>query len=137
MRKLIVICSFFVLCVGILHYLSKDGEKSRGYYNEQISFEQLKEDLKREEERVVYFYKDDCQYCKRLTPTVVPLAKEGAIALNVLNAGKYIEAWDEFNLEGVPAIIHFREGKEVSRIVGVEEKDVYKNWFLEIKKEHS
>ncbi|MGR6002151.1 thioredoxin family protein [Bacillus cereus] len=100
----------------------KDGEKSRGYYNEQISFEQLKEDLKREEERVVYFYKDDCQYCKRLTPTVVPLAKEGAIALNVLNAGKYIEAWDEFNLEGVPAIIHFREGKEVSRIVGVEEK---------------
>ena len=40
----------------------------------------------------------------------------------MLNAGKYIEAWDEFNLEGVPAIIHFREGKEVSRIVGVEEK---------------
>ena len=64
----------------------------------------------------------------------MPLAKEGAIALNVLNAGKYIEAWDEFNLEGVPAIIHFREGKEVSRIVGVEEKDVYKNWFLEIKR---
>ena len=46
----------------------------------------------------------------------MPLAKEGAIALNVLNAGKYIEAWDEFNLEGVPAIIHFREGKKFQEL---------------------
>ncbi|PEJ53567.1 hypothetical protein CN676_09715 [Bacillus wiedmannii] len=134
MKKMIVICSFFVLCVGALYFLSKNDKKSGGNYNEQISFEQLKEDLKKEEERVVYFYKDDCQYCKKLTPIIMPLAKENAIALNVLNAGKYIEVWDEFNLEGVPAIIHFREGEEVSRIVGLEEKDVYKNWFLEIKK---
>ncbi|MGW6189295.1 thioredoxin family protein [Bacillus cereus] len=134
MKNFIAICSFFVLCLGTLYTLSKEDKNEGGYYNEQISFEQLKKDLKKEKERVVYFYKDDCQYCEKITPTIVPLAKEDDISLSVLNAGKHIEVWDEFNLEGVPTIIHFRDGKEVSRIVGLEEKDVYKNWFLETKK---
>ena len=36
------------------------------------------------------------------------------------------------NIESTPTIVQFKDGKEVARIVGLQEEDVYRNGLLTI-----
>lgn len=42
--------------------------------------------------------------------------------------------WDEYKIKGTPTIIHFKDGKEVSRISGEQPKDKLKEWLEQTKK---
>ncbi len=41
---------------------------------------------------------------------------------------------DKYNIQGTPTIIHFKDGKEVSRISGEQSKEKFKEWFEQTEK---
>ena len=98
----------------------------------KISLSDLQKNLK-EKEETVYFYQTSCVHCQKLSPVVVPMAKDLNVDMKVMDIEKLDAPWDEYKIQGTPTIIHFKDGKEVSRISGEQPKDKLKEWLEQTK----
>lgn len=88
---------------------------------------------------LVDFFATWCPPCRFVAPIVEDLAKEldGKVAFAKLNIDNSPEIMMEYQVEGVPTLAIFRDGKEVDRLVGVphgDAKSLIKKW-LETKAE--
>ena len=63
----------------------------------------------------------------KVSPIVVPLAKDLNVDMKVIDIENLNEPWDKYDIKGTPTIIHFKDGKEVSRISGEQSKKSLKN----------
>ena len=72
-----------------------------------------------------------CAPCRSLAPNLEKLAVLSAEALKVakLDVERYPEAMANFNVRGIPTLLLFKEGKEVSREVGVKTLDQLTKWM--------
>ncbi|MEB4816887.1 thioredoxin family protein [Bacillus thuringiensis] len=104
------------------------------YYTNKISLSDLQKNLKEKKEETVYFYQTSCVHCQKLSPVVVPMAKDLNVDMKVMDIEKLDAPWDEYKIQGTPTIIHFKDGKEVSRISGEQPKDKLKEWLEQTKK---
>ncbi|PFK18404.1 thioredoxin family protein [Bacillus cereus] len=104
------------------------------YYKNKISLSDLQKNLKEKKEETVYFYQTSCVHCQKLSPVVVPMAKDLNVDMKVMDIEKLDAPWDEYKIQGTPTIIHFKDGKEVSRISGEQPKDKLKEWLEQTKK---
>ncbi|TBX53369.1 thioredoxin [Bacillus mycoides] len=104
------------------------------YYTNKISLSDLQKNLKEKKEETVYFYQTSCVHCQKLSPIVVPMAKDLNVDMKVMDIEKLDAPWDEYKIKGTPTIIHFKDGKEVSRISGEQSKDKLKEWLEQTKK---
>ncbi|MGH1288319.1 thioredoxin family protein [Bacillus toyonensis] len=104
------------------------------YYTNKISLSDLQKNLKEKKEETVYFYQTSCVHCQKLSPIVVPMAKDLNVDMKVMDIEKLDAPWDEYQIKGTPTIIHFKDGKEVSRISGEQSKDKLKEWLEQTKK---
>ncbi|PFJ17982.1 thiol reductase thioredoxin [Bacillus cereus] len=104
------------------------------YYTNKISLSDLKKNLEEKKEQTVYFYQTSCVHCQKLSPIVVPMAKDLNVDMKVMDIEKLDAPWDEYKITGTPTIIHFKDGKEVSRISGEPPKDKLKEWLKQTKK---
>lgn len=100
-------------------------------YQNIILPDELNAKLDDNEDVTVYFFSPTCSYCNKTTPIVSPLAEEMDIDLVQLNVLEFEEAWDDYNLEATPVIIHYENGKEKDRITGYGEKEAFENFFKE------
>lgn len=98
-------------------------------YQNLILPDELAEDLKNKEDKTVYFYSPECVHCQRTTPIVAPLAEEMGIDLVQYNLLEFEQGWDDYHIDSTPTIIYFKNGVEYKRIVGYNEKEVFKKWF--------
>ncbi|RKQ15644.1 thioredoxin family protein [Ureibacillus endophyticus] len=67
---------------------------------------------------VAYMFSPECPHCKKMTPSLMPIADEFGVQIDQLNILEYEQGWDDYNVEATPTLIYFNEGKEVNRIVG-------------------
>ncbi|MFP3414770.1 thioredoxin family protein [Bacillus sp. SIMBA_074] len=104
------------------------------YYTNKISLSDLQKNLKEKKEQTVYFYQTSCVHCQKLSPIVVPMAKDLNVDMKVMDIEKLDAPWDEYKIKGTPTIIHFKDGKEVSRISGEQPEDKLKEWLEQTKK---
>ncbi|KAB2454177.1 thioredoxin family protein [Bacillus sp. CH126_4D] len=104
------------------------------YYTNKISLADLQKNLKEKKEETVYFYQTSCVHCQKLSPVLVPMAKDLNVDMKVMDIEKIDAPWDEYKIKGTPTIIHFKDGKEVSRISGEQPKDKLKEWLEQTKK---
>ena len=104
------------------------------YYTNKISLSDLQKNLKEKKEETVYFYQTSCVHCQKLSPVLVPMAKDLNVDMKVMDIEKLDAPWDEYKIQGTPTIIHFKDGKEVSRISGEQPKDKLKEWLEQTKK---
>lgn len=103
-------------------------------YNNQINLKDLRDSITQGENIVVYFYSQQCGHCLTATPILVPIAESMKLDLKKINLLKYEDGWDEFKVEGTPTIIHYMDGKEISRIMGAGTEEDYKVFFSSIVK---
>jgi len=79
---------------------------------------------------LVDFYADWCGPCKMLGPVLDDLSKdsdfEGKLKFAKLNTELYSELTSSNDVQGIPCLIFFQNGKEVNRIVGFAPKPVLK-----------
>ncbi|MCU9612561.1 thioredoxin family protein [Caldibacillus lycopersici] len=113
-----------------LHASTIDQLKDKNYAN-IILPDDLKQELENGETETVYFFSPECPHCQKTTPIVAPLAKDLGIDLKMYNVLEFEEGWDDYAIKGTPTIIHFEDGKEVARIDGYREKEVFQQWFEE------
>ncbi|MGE7885622.1 thioredoxin family protein [Bacillus sp. NPDC094077] len=130
---IIAIVSIFALIIILTNKETKNekttGTEQLNYYKKQITPEQLQEDLSSHKEKIVYFYKTTCPHCLRISPIVVPMAKNMGINMQVLNLEEYKQGWDMFQIKGTPTIISYKDGKEVDRILGEQSLQTFQKWF--------
>lgn len=100
-------------------------------YTKEIDITTLETLLSAEENVFILFEKDDCQYCAEVKQTIKPLLKENVINLKSIDAEKFKEVKDLYNLTVVPTIIYFKNGKEVDRIEGAKQLDYYEYEFAD------
>ena len=75
---------------------------------------------------VVDFWAPWCGPCLQLGPTIEEIAAEfegraKVVKVNVDNAQRISQ---EYNITGIPAILYFKNGEEVDRVVGLESRKV-------------
>lgn len=134
MKKILIFGGIIIVIFIALFFLTKENNSDEdNLYQNQISVSDLKRTLKNKENVMVYFYQTDCIHCKRVSPVVIPMAKEMGIDLKVLNLQESPSGWDEFYIQGTPSIVVYDKGKELKRIEGEYSEEQFKEWFRENK----
>ncbi|CAG9613216.1 hypothetical protein BACCIP111899_02411 [Bacillus rhizoplanae] len=132
MKKMFLFGGIVVVLLIAIFAVTKVEQKQENktdYYTNKISLEDLQKNVKEKKDQTIYFYQTNCVHCQKVSPIIVPMAKDMNIDMKVIDLEKYPTGWDEFKITGTPTIIHFKEGKEVSRIEGEQPKDKFKEWF--------
>lgn len=73
------------------------------------------------------FYSDSCGPCRRLAPTIETLADSytnSAVVCKV-SLDSASELAHKYGIRSIPAVLFFKDGKEVKRIVGLRKQAVY------------
>lgn len=74
-----------------------------------------------------------CGPCKQLTPKVEELSQEMTnISFGKVDIEILASVAEEFNIEGVPTLVLFKDGKEVDRQVGAIGKTALKTWLTKL-----
>ncbi|MBY0123142.1 co-chaperone YbbN [Bacillus sp. S/N-304-OC-R1] len=100
-------------------------------YQNLILPEELKKKLDNKEDVTVYFYSPTCPHCQRTTPVVAPLATKMKVDLVQFNLLEFDKGWDQYLITETPTIVQYKAGKEVNRITGYQDKEVFEQWFKE------
>jgi thiol-disulfide isomerase/thioredoxin len=108
-----------VVTVGVLSQQYDAAETaSVDLYQNAITPEELQKKIDSKEEVYAYFYQPNCEHCKVVSPFLIPMAKEMNKPLFPVNIYNRRSAWEKYNISGTPTLIHFKDGKEVGKIVG-------------------
>lgn len=85
----------------------------------ELTTETLKEAMNSKQLVIVEFWAPWCKPCTILSPKLELLSnKHKDIGFAKLNVDEYEDAAENLNIRGIPTTIAFKEGKEVSRVVG-------------------
>ncbi|WP_053365381.1 thioredoxin family protein [Bacillus sp. FJAT-27245] len=98
-------------------------------YQNIVTLENLEKKLANHGDLTVYFYSPTCPHCQKVTPILMPLAKEMDVDILQLNVLEYDSAWDVYKIDGTPTLIHFENGVETARIVGERNKEQLQEWL--------
>ena len=73
---------------------------------------------------LVDFYADWCGPCKMVAPIIEEIANERSdISVGKINVDESVGIAMEYNVVSIPTMIIFKDGKEVSRLVGYSPKE--------------
>ena len=139
MKKMLIFGGIIIVLFAAIFAVTQMEKKNastdeKGYYSNKISLEDLNKNIEDKKEQTIYFYQTSCVHGQKVSPIVVPLAKDLNVDMKVIDIENLNEPWDKYNIQGTPTIIHFKDGKEVSRISGEQSKDKFKEWFEQTKK---
>lgn len=100
-------------------------------YQNIILPDELKTKLEAKEDVTVYFFSPTCSYCRQTTPILMPLAKDLEATVVQYNLLEFEKGWDDYHIESTPTLVQYKEGKEVNRITGYQEKETFSQWLKE------
>lgn len=100
-------------------------------YQNQVTPDALASKLENKEDVTIYFYSPTCSYCIKTTPVLMPVAEDLDVDVEKLNLLEFPEEWDVYDIEGTPTVIHYRNGKEFSRISGQRPEAEFESFFKE------
>ncbi|MGR3763360.1 thioredoxin family protein [Rossellomorea sp. NS-SX7] len=100
-------------------------------YQNVILPEELEKKLADKEDVTVYFYSSTCPHCKETTPILAPLAEEMGVDMVQYNVLEFEQGWTDYQIEATPTLVHFKDGKEVDRVVGSQPEEEFRSFFEE------
>jgi thioredoxin 1 len=131
-----VIVAIFVLIIVLNNQSNKEKLKDNPYgttnleqstidllgnehYSNIILPDDLYEKVTSGESVTAYFFHPECQYCQQMTPILMPIAEEKGIHVYQYNMLEFPTESQPYGITSWPALIHYEDGKEVSRSVGL------------------
>ena len=93
------------------------------------------DDLTKEKDLVVVqFFANWCNPCKMLSPVVDALAADNPeISFNKIDVDNYGELAKGLGVRGIPTLVLFKEGNEISRQSGFQPKQAIQTWINSFK----
>jgi thioredoxin len=69
---------------------------------------------------LVDFWAEWCRPCRMVTPVLAGLSEEwaGRIVVRKIDVDQFDGIWDRFNFRGIPAMLMFKDGREIHRVIG-------------------
>jgi thioredoxin len=69
---------------------------------------------------LVDFWAEWCGPCRQVTPVLAALSKEwaGRIVVRKIDVDQFDGIWERFNFKGIPAMLLFKDGEEIHRVIG-------------------
>lgn len=153
MKKLLIIggaiASVFILLI-VLTNMSNDKKLADNPYGtndlKQETIDQLDDenyqniilpdDLQKKidsgEPVTAYFFSPICVHCKAMTPVLMPVVEDMGVDLVQYNIYEFEQGWEDYMIEATPTMIHFEDGKEVSRMVGNYPEENIREFFNEV-----
>lgn len=140
MKKLLiiggVIVAIFALIIVLNNQANKEKLKDNPYgtknlkqptidllgnenYSNIVLPDELYEKVTSGESVTAYFFSPECPYCMEMTPILMPIAKEKGIHVYQYNMLEFPNESQPYGITSWPTLIHYEDGKEVSRSVGL------------------
>lgn len=98
-------------------------------YNNIILPDELTEKIESGEETFAYFFSPTCVHCKAFTPVLMPIAKAENVQIDQFNVLEFDFGWDKYAITATPTLIHFKDGKEISRLEGNASEEITKQFL--------
>jgi thioredoxin len=69
---------------------------------------------------LVDFWAEWCGPCRQVTPVLAALSEEwaGRIVVRKIDVDQFDGIWQRFNFKGIPAMLLFKDGEEIHRVIG-------------------
>lgn len=87
-------------------------------YNNIILPDELAKKVKSGDPVTAYFFSPECSYCIEMTPVLMPIAKEMDVSVYQYNLLEFNTQASSYGIQSTPTLVHFKDGKEVGRMVG-------------------
>ncbi len=101
-------------------------------YQSIILPDELKAKVKSGEPVTAYFFSPTCVHCKAMTPVLMPIVEDMNVDVVQYNVYEFEQGWNDYKVEATPTLIHFKDGKEVARMVGSQPEENIKGFFNEV-----
>lgn len=104
------------------------------HYQNIVMPDELFEKIESGESVTAYYFSPECQYCQEMTPRLMPIAEKNNVHVyqyNMLEFGE--EANSRYGIDGWPALVQYKDGKEVGRMVGSHPDEEIQAFFDEFK----
>lgn len=102
-------------------------------YQNIILPDALQEKIKTGDTVYAYLFSPQCKYCVNFTPKLMPIADEYNLHIDQLNMLEFDSAWETYQVESIPTLLVFKDGKEVSRLIGDNTEDQVRQFFDSVK----
>jgi len=100
-------------------------------YNNIILPDDLKNKIDSGESVTAYFFSPECGYCLEMTPIMMPIADEMNVDVLQYNLLEFNAEAAPYEIEATPTLIHFKDGKETGRTVGLQPEENIRLFFEE------
>ena len=79
---------------------------------------------------LVDFWAEWCGPCRMISPILEQLANslEGKVKVSKLNVDQNPEIAAEYNIQSIPSLVLFKNGKEINRIVGLSSREKHEKF---------
>ncbi|WP_157729588.1 thioredoxin family protein [Tumebacillus algifaecis] len=104
-------------------------QEQAALYKNEIASGEMEKKIANNEDFFAYFYQPDCVHCKVVSPMLMPLAEKMNEPLFPVNIYGKSDVWEKYTVAGTPTLIHFKEGKEVGRIVGEQPESTFEEFL--------
>ncbi len=83
---------------------------------------------------LVDFWAAWCGPCRAVGPTIEELAKQfdGTVKVGKLNIDENPQAASDFGIDSIPAVVLFKDGKIVEKLIGVQSKERYEAALVQV-----
>ncbi|KZE36328.1 thioredoxin [Bhargavaea cecembensis] len=141
MKKLLIIGGAVIVVFAMIIFLTNQSNKSKlenspygdkkldqatidqlddENYQNIILPDELEAKIESGEPVTAYFFSPTCQYCKEMTPRLMPIAEDMDVQIDQFNLLEYEDGFIQYQIEATPTLIHFEDGVEVERMVGAQ-----------------
>lgn len=103
-------------------------------YSNIVQPDDLFKKIEAGESVTAYYFHPECQYCMQMTPVMMPIATEmevNVLQYNMMEFGDKVGMNTGYKIESWPALVHYKDGQEVGRMVGAQPEENIRAFFTE------